>query len=86
MCRGYFCGCGTSHRRVENGFGRVNSFISGGAAIELDMDLAEAYRHPGLEKYKRRYTRKSSALRSKSSINSKSTGMFKKRYGRNTGC
>jgi len=68
--------------RIENGFGRVNSFISGGAAIEMDADLAEAYRHPGVQNYQRRLKRKSAALRSKSSINSRTSGMFKKRYGR----
>lgn len=68
--------------RIENGFGRVNSFISGGAAIEMDTDLAEAYRHAGVQSYQRRLKRKSAALRSKSSVNSASSGMFKKRYGR----
>ena len=80
--RGMEAGMHEDKSRIENGFGRVNSFISGGAAIEMDADLAEAYRHPGVQNYQRRLKRKSAALRSKSSINSRTSGMFKKRYGR----
>ena len=66
---------------VQNGFGRVNSFINEGKAFQEDQDLVEEYKKPAVQALKRYQARKSDSLRSKQSVSSKSAAMFKKRHG-----
>lgn len=66
---------------VQNGFGRVNSFINEGKAFQEDQDLVEEYKKPAVQALLRYQARKSDSLRSKQSVSSKSSAMFKKRHG-----
>ena len=70
---------------IQNGFARVNSFINQGKAFEEDYDLVEGeYKKPEVQALKRKQKRKSDDFRSKQSVSSKTTAMFKKRHGGKT--
>ena len=78
---------GGSNSPAQYAFNRVNSFIAGGKAYEMDSDLVEDSSKRAADQtsnLKRKISRKSETLRSKQSVSSKSTTLFKRRHGGKT--
>ena len=78
---------GGSNSPAQYAFNRVNSFIAGGKAYEMDSDLVEDSSKRAADQtsnLKRKIGRKSETLRSKQSVSSKSTTLFKRRHGGKT--
>ena len=78
---------GGSNSPAQYAFNRVNSFIAGGKAYELDSDLVEDSSKRAADQtsnLNRKIGRKSETLRSKQSVSSKSTTLFKRRHGGKT--
>jgi hypothetical protein len=78
---------GGSNSPAQYAFNRVNSFVAGGKAYEMDYDLVEASSKHAADQTSqrdRKIGRKSDALRSKQSISTKSTTLFKRRHGGKT--
>ncbi len=78
---------GGSNSPAQYAFNRVNSFIAGGKAYELDKDLVEDSSKRAADQtsnLNRKIGRKSETLRSKQSVSSKSTTLFKRRHGGKT--
>lgn len=78
---------GGSNSPAQYAFNRVNSFIAGGKAYEMDSDLVEDSSKRAADQtsnLSRKIGRKSETLRSKQSVSSKSTTLFKRRHGGKT--
>jgi len=63
---------------VQQAFNAVNAFIA--HYNTLDEAVKRGYQHPTRAKWRRYVKRKSPALRSKQSVSSKSSGMFRRRH------
>ena len=78
---------GGGNSPAQYAFNRVNSFVAGGKAYEMDGDLVEASSKHAADQTSqrdRKIGRKSDALRSKQSVSTSSTTLFKRRHGGKT--